>query len=263
MFEGKLITVWSSRGNMGTTFTSINLAKTISKYNERVVLVDLNLIQPRVAEYLSITDMNHTIDNLYPFAIGKNLTKELIEANCEEVDGLFILKGTLNPSFTDFVSPDILDSIIQSLKENFNYIILDVHSSLNNSGTYVALQHSDEIYTLLHRDLFSVLSLHDMKPFIFKIFNKDKFKVVFNRDSEQVFMPSEEVLDTLNMSSIATLPLMNNCYNYVNKGEFKKLEGKKESKAYFNAMDELVREKVIKNDSIKKIKKKKIFNIFG
>ena len=258
--QGKLITIWSTRGNMGNTFTAINLAKKISEMSEKskTILVDFNLTQPRISNYLEMEDMNHTIDNLYPFASGQNLSGDIIEANCEKYEKLFVLKGTLNPSFTDFIKPEILENIIQVLKDNFNNIILDVHSSLNNSGTYVALKQSDYVYTMLHRDLMSILSLNDIKPFLLSAFDKDKFKILFNKGSKKIYIPLDEITKSLNMESIGELPYISNSYNLINKGEFKNIVKEKDSKEYFNTLDTIIQEqKLILNPT--KNKKKLFF----
>lgn len=260
LVQGKLITVWSSRGNMGSTFTAINLAKTLSKHKGKTVLVDLNLVEPRITEYLNLSDMSHTIDNLYPFAMGKNLTEDIVVANCEMVDDLYVLKGTLNPSSSDFVKPEILDFIIKVLKDSFTYIIIDVHHSLNNSGTYVSLQHSDEVFILMHRDLISILSLYNLKSVLFSLFSEDKFKLLFNKEHESIFLPHEDVEKNLKLESIGRLPLIDNIYNIINKGEFTKIETKKEFKAYSAALNKIIKEYI--TDSEMKVKKKRKFSLF-
>lgn len=260
ILQGKMITIWSTRGNMGNTMTSIELAKSLSKCKGKTILVDMNLVQPRIGDYLYLKDFNHTLDNLFPFALGNNISNDIIEANCEKLDDLFVLKGTLNPSFTEFVKPEVLDVVIQALKDNFTYIVVDVHSSLNNSGTYTALQHSDEVYILLHRDLFSILSLSDITPFLFSVFNKDKFKLLFNKDRKDIYMEKTEIEKNLNMISIGSLPYIPNIYNFINKGEYLNLEDKKEYKEYGEILDNLVAKYISLGDE--PINKKKKFKMF-
>ena len=254
--DGKIITVWESRGNLGGTFTAINLAQSISEYEKDTILVDLNLIQPRIAEYLSLDDKTHSLDNLFPFALGEAITKDIIETNCNNINDLSVLKGTLNPSFSDFVKVEILDTIIQSLKKYYKYVILDVHSSLNNPGTYLSLEKSDEVYVVVDKDVMSVLSLSDSMNYI-KFFDTDKFYLLFNKDTKNIFMTKEEICNTLGFPKLGELPLLPiDIANYINKGEFLKIKGTKVSKKYFEGLDKIVREKILKDKEVKKLKKK-------
>lgn len=262
LVQGKVITIWSSRGNMGTTFTAINLAKRLSQYKGKTILVDLNLIQPRVAQYLDFTDKVHTIDNLSAYALGNSLSSELVEANCEKKDNLYVLKGTLNPSFTEFMKPEIISKIIDILKETFSYIVIDTCSFLNNSGTYMALEKSDEVYTLINKDVFSILSLNDYLAFIFETFTKSKFKILFNQSDDKVLISKEEILESLNMECIGELPLINNIFNIINKGDFHKLENKKEARNYYEEIDRIIKNNIT-SDEILQSKKKKFFSILG
>lgn len=257
--DGKLITVWESRGNLGGTFTAINLAQNISQYEKDTILVDLNLIQPRIAEYLSLEDKTHSLDNLYPFALGEAITKDIIETNCNKTNDLSVLKGTLNPSFSDFVKVEILDIILQSLKKHYKYVILDVHSSLNNPGTYLSLEKSDEVYVVLDKDVMSVLSLSDSLNYI-KFFDTDKFLLLFNKDTKNVFITKEEICNTLGFPKLGELPLLPiDIVNYINKGEFSKIKGEKAAKKYFKDLDKIIIEKILKNKNIKPLKKKSLF----
>ena len=243
--DGKIITIYGTKGNVGATFTSVNLAINLSKkFNKegKVLLLDLNIIQPSVAEYLSLDTSSKMLDNLYPFAINKDsLTKEIIYSNCEKVENLYVLKGTSTPSFTDFVKLDILDSLLDYLKKIFDYIIIDTSEYLNNTGTYTAINKSDKTFIITTKNMIDILSLNKSKFYLDTYFKKEKFNLIINKEDKNIYIDNKKIEEISETTESFTLPLVDydKVINSINKGIYIENIKDRKMKKYFNNIDKI------------------------
>ena len=254
--QGIVYSIWGPKENSGATFTAINLANALSKYKNKVLLVDLDYINPNISDYLMMEEDGHFIDNLNSFALAGNLNSKAIEVNCVKKDNLYILKGTINPSFTDFTPSEIVSSIIDSLREDFSYVILDVNSSINNTGTYVALKKADKVFTVLNKNVIDILFLAKELNFFEKLdIDTSKFEIIFNNDSN-IYIEEKDILDRISLNKAASLPVINDSVNYVNKGELSKLMISRNSKKYNKMLEKFIKEKILEDNGAIPIKKK-------
>lgn len=118
-----VVLVTSTVSGEGKSFTSANLAVSLSLLGKKVVIVGLDIRKPGlnkvfnipkkeqgITQYLTNTTLN-LMDLVQPSDINKNL---------------FILPGgTIPPNPTELLARDGLDKAIEILKENFDYVILD------------------------------------------------------------------------------------------------------------------------------------------
>ena len=121
--DQKVILVTSTISGEGKSFISANLAISLSLLGKKVVIVGLDIRKPGlnkvfnisrkeqgITQYLSNPEKN-LMDFVQSFDINKNL---------------FILPGgTVPPNPTELLARDGLDKAIETLKKNFDYVILD------------------------------------------------------------------------------------------------------------------------------------------
>lgn len=121
--DQKVILVTSTVSGEGKSFISSNLAISLSLLGKRVVIVGLDIRKPGlnkifniprkeqgITQYLSNPEKN-LMDFVQPSDVSKNL---------------YILPGgTVPPNPTELLARDGLDKAIETLKKNFDYIILD------------------------------------------------------------------------------------------------------------------------------------------
>ena len=121
--DQKVILVTSTVSGEGKSFISSNLAISLSLLGKRVVIVGLDIRKPGlnkifniprkeqgITQYLSNPEKN-LIDFVQPSDVSKNL---------------YILPGgTVPPNPTELLARDGLDKAIETLKKNFDYVILD------------------------------------------------------------------------------------------------------------------------------------------
>lgn len=239
---GKIITVWSHKSNMGTTLTSINVARELAKINDKVILVDFNFADPQILYYLNYEQDNLSIDNLIPFAMSQKLTEEVIKNNCVKEDKLFVLKGSKVPTTKDIATEESLRNLIYKLKEIFDYIILDASSFVRYSSTIVALSEGDIILTIANRNVFNIISLNTVGNEIFTLFGEDKFAVILNQEHGKNSLPDEDIKDTMDLNIIGNLPVIPDIDRTLNRGEFKDFTKKenKQNREYIARLDDIV-----------------------
>lgn len=117
--------VSSAMAGEGKSLTSVNLAYNLSKLNKRVLLVDCDLRQPTLAEK---TKMEKT-PGLAEYLAGKAELKDVIRQGNPETVGTsvdIVVAGNNPPNPIELLSSDKMHRMIETLKETYGYIILDL-----------------------------------------------------------------------------------------------------------------------------------------
>lgn len=118
-----VILVTSTISGEGKSFVSSNLAISLSLLGKKVVIVGLDIRKPGLNKVFNLSRKEHGItqfltnptvnlmDLVQPSDINKNL--------------FILLGGTVPPNPTELLARDGLDKAIETLKKNFDYVILD------------------------------------------------------------------------------------------------------------------------------------------
>lgn len=118
-----VILVTSTISGEGKSFISANLAISLSLLGKKVVIVGLDIRKPRLNKVFNIPKKEHgitqyltnTTANLMDFVQPSDINKNL-----------FILPGgTVPPNPTELLARGGLEKAIETLKANFDYVILD------------------------------------------------------------------------------------------------------------------------------------------
>ena len=119
----KVILVTSTVSGEGKSFISVNLAISLSLLGKKVVIVGLDIRKPGLNKVFNISRKEQGITQ-YLSNPEKNLM-DLVQAS-DVSKSLYILPGgTVPPNPTELLARDGLDKAIETLKKNFDYVILD------------------------------------------------------------------------------------------------------------------------------------------
>ena len=119
----KVILVTSTVSGEGKSFISANLAVSLSLLGKKVVIVGLDIRKPGLNKVFNIARKEQGITQ-YLSNSEKNLM-DLVQAS-DVSQSLYILPGgTVPPNPTELLARDGLDKAIETLKKNFDYVILD------------------------------------------------------------------------------------------------------------------------------------------
>lgn len=122
----KVIMFTSSISGEGKTFIASNLAISFALLGKKVVLMGLDIRKPRLEELLQIDNKRHGItnllamDNITEAEIAKQMMPSGINNNLD-----LLLAGPIPPNPTELLNKQSLDKVVDMLKKDYDYIIID------------------------------------------------------------------------------------------------------------------------------------------
>ena len=122
----KVILFTSSTAGEGKTFNAANLAVSFALLGKKVILVGLDIRKPALGHLFSISDKQQGITNLL---VKDKVTKEMVHAQINP-SGInanldLLLAGPIPPNPTELLSRDNLHQVMEVLRQDYDYIILD------------------------------------------------------------------------------------------------------------------------------------------
>ncbi len=122
--QGKnVILVTSTISGEGKSFVSANLAISLSLLGKKVLIVGLDIRKPGLNKVFNIPKKEHGITQ---FLTNPTINLMDLVQSSDINKNLFILPGgTVPPNPTELLARDGLEKAIKTLKENFDYVILD------------------------------------------------------------------------------------------------------------------------------------------
>ncbi|MCL2543671.1 MAG: AAA family ATPase [Nocardioidaceae bacterium] len=139
---GRIVTVFSPKGGVGKTTSSVNLALALSDGGARkVCLVDLDLAFGDVAITMQLFP-THSIEQ----AVGSedSVDMGMIEGLLTRHESsLSVLAAPAHPDVRERVTPLLISRILRALRDGFDYIVVDTSPSFDDA-TLTALDETDE-----------------------------------------------------------------------------------------------------------------------
>ena len=179
---GRIIHVMGAKGGVGTTTIAVNLAMILAELKKAgsVALVDLNTVFGEIPLFLSVKPKYHWGH------IAGNLNRLdrtfLMNAMAKHASGVHILPS---PSYLNGHPPataDIMEHLLNVMKSNFDYIIVDGGQALNDPALKV-IEMSQHILLVT---LLSLPCLTNTKNVLKSLagqeaFSKDRLGLIVNR----------------------------------------------------------------------------------
>ena len=203
--KGRIITVMSAKGGSGKTVLATNVALLLQRIpDKKVVLVDADLQFGDVCLVLQLEPrftMVNAAHELY------HLDAELLDSLLtEHPSGLKVLAAPLEPAFADDITTAGLMQMLDILKENYDYIVVDTASMLDELILSL-IEKSDDILMLVDMDLPSVknakLALETLR--LLK-FSTNNVKLIMNRSNSKAKLDTKEIEAALRMPISASVP---------------------------------------------------------
>jgi pilus assembly protein CpaE len=200
----RIIVVFSSKGGVGKTTLSCNLAVCLAQETSKnVALVDLNLQGGDVSVML----------NLSPRGTIADLVKEedkieysLVNSYmAPHMSGLKILPAPLRPEEADAITSGHIMEILTMLKNHYDFIIVDT-TPLFNDLTLSAMEMADDILLTFTRDLAAIKHVATDIEILETLRLSDKVKLVLNQATLDYGIKINELEKRLNRSPAAMLP---------------------------------------------------------
>jgi capsular exopolysaccharide synthesis family protein len=117
----KVVCVTSSVSGEGKTFSTVNLAASLTLLGHKVVIVGCDLRRPKI--HLTFRNMTNDI-GLTTYLIGKHELKDIIqESEFENLD--VITAGPTPPNPSELLSTDKMTQLVETLKQTYDYVFFD------------------------------------------------------------------------------------------------------------------------------------------
>jgi pilus assembly protein CpaE len=126
--SGKIISVYSPKGGVGTTTLAVNLAVSLQRSETPVVLVDGNMEFGDVMVFVNQQAKNSIVD-LAPRA--DELDPDVIEevTQLHQASGLKMLAAPTRPELAESVNGDQFTKVLQYLCHFYSYVVVDCAST--------------------------------------------------------------------------------------------------------------------------------------
>lgn len=215
-----VITVFSTKGGVGKTVLATNMATSITKKTEsRVILVDLDLQFGDVGIAMGLESSNTVLEFAdYISDMGETDEKRLDELLVSHSSGLKVLLAPKEPESADLITPESIKSIMEILKKDADFIIVDTPASFDDN-VLTLLDASDEICMILTMDMPSVKNLKlCFKTLSDLRYSREMQRLVINRVENNVGLKVAEIEHSIGMRAIGRIPFDKAVPLSVNKG---------------------------------------------
>lgn len=140
--KDKVVLLTSSVSSEGKSFVSVNLAIALALLKKRVLIIGLDIRNPRLSEYFNITSR---------FGITNYLASEDIEIDQiivpSQVNPLLdvITAGPVPPNPAELILSNRLDALFDELRKRYDYIIVDSAPVAMVSDTFSLMRIADAV----------------------------------------------------------------------------------------------------------------------
>lgn len=214
--RGQVVTVFSTKGGVGKTVVSTNLAVALTQAGNSVVLVDLDLQFGDVGIMLGLEPTRTIIGAVQS---GERLDTELLSGFLlEHASGLKVLLAPVQPEDAEMVTASRIDRILSLLVSMFDYVIVDTPPTLDES-VLTAIDRSDRVIAMTMMDVASVkntkVSLQKLRQLGY---DRVPVDVMLNRADSRVYLKPENVEQAIGCQIRYRLPSDQQIPRAVNKG---------------------------------------------
>ncbi len=217
--EGNVVVVFGPKGGIGTTTLAVNLAIGLQqKFTDaRVILVDGSLQFGDVGVLLNlppgrnITDLVDTINDLDPDSID---TVALAHTS-----GAKVVLAPPRPEMADLLQADHLKRILDEMRLNYDYIIVDTATVINDL-VLTALDLADRIVLLTTPDIPAIKNAR----LFFEItdalnYPPNKIMLVVNKIDRRTGITAQMIEDNIKHPVVGQIPLDEaTVLNSINRG---------------------------------------------
>ena len=216
--QGKVLTVFSTKGGAGKSVIAANLAVLMARRSEKpVVLVDADLqfgdvaVMLKLAPQHTIVDAGGALDRLDAAMLRQYLM-------LHEPSGLQILPAPLEPSFADQISAAEMVQIVRVLRSFCSAVIIDTPAYFNEVVLGL-IEESDEVILVAGMDIPNIKNVKiGLQTLRLLNVPMTKLHLVLNRANSKVRLDVSEVERTLQIKAECLIPSDVVVPQSVNKG---------------------------------------------
>jgi pilus assembly protein CpaE len=185
---GKVVTIFSNKGGVGTTTIATNLAVSLAaETGEQVVIADLDLQLGDVTVFLNMKPRYSIVDIV---SRGQALDPSSVHSALARHDsGVYVLGEPARPEDADTVAADQIGQVLNHLRQMFPYVVVDTTHSFEDR-TIEVLDVSDIILLVVLLDLPNIRNVQRCLDIFNRLpgYSHGKVRLVVNR-----YMPDLQI----------------------------------------------------------------------
>ncbi|WP_374456589.1 CpaE family protein [Nocardioides sp.] len=215
--QGKLFTVFSTKGGVGKSLVAVNTAVALSQRGHRVCLVDLDVNSGDVAIMLQLSPTRN-VNDLVSFRgeIDEGAIESLLTKHS---DTMSVIAAPVTLDSPDQASAEEIGRLLDGLKAMFEFIVVDTSGVFDDQ----ALAALDRSATIILVGTLDIPALKGVKLATSTLdllnFPRDSWSFVLNRADAKVGLTQPEFESTLGLKADATLVSSREVLAAVNRGE--------------------------------------------
>ena len=199
----KVITVFGSKGGLGKTTISTNLAVKLDEKNKKVALIDLDLQFGDVHVFLDL-EPKETIAELVQDVYTPNIDS-IRSYMMVHPSGVHVLCAPKSPEYAELVSPEKLQNLLSLIRSYYDYVIIDTPPSFTDI-TITAIEASTLVVFVTGLDISILKNSKLSMSLLDSLQQKDKVRLVVNRAVEMNSVTINDVQTILGCPIWAKIP---------------------------------------------------------
>ena len=202
--QGRVISLFSTKGGTGKTFLACNLAAALaSRMNERTALLDLDLRLGDVFAYFG-AESKRPLSDLLTLEEGSD--RDAVQALGTPLAGGVMGFGSPPDPGAESMGSEPVGTVLRFLRSAFPVTIVDATSAYSDH-VLGALELSDVIYLVTGLDVIGVRHLSvGMQTLENLGIPREQFRMVLNRADSKVDLTPENIERVLGMKASARIP---------------------------------------------------------
>ncbi|MGJ9457684.1 AAA family ATPase [Oceanobacillus sp. CF4.6] len=196
------IAVCSAVGGVGRTTITANLAALLAKEHVKVTVIDADL---------QFGDIALAFD-LHPTLTIKDLAERKDKDNIHfyvmnHESGVHVLPAPDRPEYAELITPDFLNSIIDTLHNNTEVLLIETQAGLNDLN--IQLMEKADLILVVGTPRMAVLKNTKLLSETLSMLGlKDKARLVLNKATSNTVIKSKDMAELTNMEQAFFLPFV-------------------------------------------------------
>ena len=178
----RVIGLSSALSGEGKSLTAVNLAYSLAQLNKRVIILDCDMRRPTLAEKMGLNKK----PGLSEYLTGQHEFKDVVQRYGQEGDEVtfhVISAGENPPNPVEMLSSLRMERILNSLRDNYDYILLDLPPVSEVTDAMAVAPKVDGMLLVVRQNYCDRILLSDTVQ-QFSFINAKILGVVFNCTSE-------------------------------------------------------------------------------
>jgi pilus assembly protein CpaE len=195
--RGQLLAVFSPKGGVGTSAIAANLAIALRQLTgKKVALVDGNLTLGDLNVILNLASSTTIVDLARRVSeIDSDLLNDVLVTHGSQVK---VLLAPPNPQDGETVTPEQLQAILEAMRREFDYVVVDTFSSFTQDRALSVLDVADRIILLMTLEMTCIKNI---KLFLevadLLAYSREKMFLVLNKADNRMGMRVSSVENTI------------------------------------------------------------------